>query len=102
MLGGWWFVLHAVRHPLNELALIRRAHIAPGFIVNAGEDVDFGDRNEAYWTHWVSYTYRTPDGREFTHHDSSSGRLPDKLRNLDRPYGGGFFSVKMLEKSSAG
>lgn len=84
--GACWFVLFSTGNPLDELALIRRAQIAPGFIVDAWEDVADDDRGGAHWSHAVEYKYRLRDGREYTSYTlPRSGRLKDEFRDMVKP-----------------
>lgn len=77
-----WYLL--VGNPLHELALIQRGQTVPGFVVDAWEDVEdrYGGQSHA-WIHSVTYTYKLPDGREFTETADGSGRLK---RGLSLPY----------------
>jgi len=87
ILGVCWFWYYVAGNPLDELALIRRAQVAPGFIVDTWEDVEDGDRGQATWFHGATYTYHIPDGREFTQSTkSTSGRLKEEFQDLQRPY----------------
>lgn len=89
ILGACWFWYYLFGNPLNELAFIRQAQIAPGFIVDTWEDVEDGGgvRGKAYWFHGFAYTYRIPDGREFTQSTKSvNGRLEEKFQDLQQPY----------------
>lgn len=87
ILGAVWFCYYSFGNPLDELALIRRAQIAPGSIIDTWEDVEDGDDGRAHWFHGATYTYRLPDGREFTKSKTSvSGRLKEKFQNLQQPY----------------
>jgi hypothetical protein len=87
ILGACWFWYYLVGNPLDELALIRGAQVAAGFIVDTWEDVEDGDEGGTHWFHGVTYTYRTPDGREFTQSiKNGSGRLKDELQDLQQPY----------------
>ena len=82
---GFWYYL--VGNPLNELALIQRARIVPGFIIDTWEDVKDDDQGRAHWYHGATYTYRLPDGREFTQSTRDSpGRLKDEFLDLQQPY----------------
>jgi hypothetical protein len=74
-------------NPLEELALIRNAKVAQGFIVDTLEDVEDGDDGSARWFYKIIYTYHLPDGREFTQSTKSiSGQLEERLRNLKNPH----------------
>jgi hypothetical protein len=85
--GGCWFWYYLVGNPLQELALIQRAQIAPGFIVETWEVVGDDDMGRAHWLHGAKYTYRLPDGREFTQTTKESpGRLKKEFLNLKKPY----------------
>lgn len=87
ILGAVWFWHYSFGNPLDELALIRRAQIAPGSIVDTWEDVGDDDYGRAHWSNKATYTYRLPDGREFTKSTKSvSGRLKETFRDLQQPY----------------
>lgn len=64
-LVGCWFWHYLVGNPLHEIALIRRANIAPGFLVATHEDEQEDYRGHAYVSDVGVYAYRLPDGREF-------------------------------------
>ncbi len=83
---GTWLWSSLAGSPLDELALIRNAHITKGFIVDTWEDVESGDRR-VQWYHGAEYTFRLPGGREITSgYSNASGRLKDKFRDLQKPY----------------
>lgn len=87
IIGACCFWYSIVGNPLNELALIRRGQIAPGHIVDTWEDVGEDDEGGDHWLHGATYTYRLPDGREFTQETlAGSGRLKEEFRNLEEPY----------------
>ena len=87
IVGACWFWYSCVGNPFDELALIRRAHTTPGFIIDAWEDVEDGARGEAHWFHAATYKYRLPDGREFTQRTRDySGRLKDEFHDLTQPH----------------
>jgi hypothetical protein len=87
ILAACWFSYYLIGNPLDELALIRRAQTAVGFIVDTWEDVEDGDDGRAHWFHGATYTYRLPAGREYTQRTKDvSGRLKEKFRDLQQPY----------------
>jgi hypothetical protein len=88
IVGACWFVLYSCGNLLNELKLIRRAHTVPGSIIDTWEDVEDRYDGQSYsWIHGATYTYRLPDGREFTQHTKEgSGRLSPEFHNLKYPY----------------
>jgi hypothetical protein len=87
ILGACWFWYYLAGNPLDELALIRRAQVAPGFIVDTWEDAESGDEGGTHWSHGATYTYRIPDGREFTQSAAiRSGRLKEEFQDLQQPY----------------
>jgi hypothetical protein len=61
LLGALWFWHSLVGNPLDDLALIRRAHVAPGFIVDTWDDAESGDEGGTVWSHGAMYTFRLPD-----------------------------------------
>lgn len=81
VVGAYCFWLYLAGNPVDELALIRRAQVAPGFIVDTWEEPEDGDDGRTHWFHGATYTYRLPDGRKFTGSAHGSGRL-----NLEPPY----------------
>ena len=86
LVGALWFWHALVGNPLDDLALIRRAHIAPGFIVDTWEDAESGDEGGTHWFHGALYTFRLPDGREITQRTrDGSGRLKARFRDLTHP-----------------
>jgi hypothetical protein len=87
ILGACWFWYHSFGNPLDELALIRGAQIAPGFIVDTWEEPDSGPEGGTLWFHGSTYHYRTPDGREFTQKTGDrSGMLKEEFQDLQKPY----------------
>jgi len=81
------FWLSQLGNPLDELALIMHAKITEGFIIDTSEDVQDSEGGGADWYHRVQYTFRTPDGREFTRTtDARKGKLRAELRDLEDPY----------------
>ena len=62
---GCWFWHHTIGNPLDELALIRRAQIAAGSLVETYEHEEQDYRDHVYFSDVGVYTYRLPDGREF-------------------------------------
>jgi len=76
MIGNAW----------QELMLMRHSETTPGFIVDTWEDFDESDRGELLWYHGGTYTYRLPDGQQFTQTISGSGRLKTEFRGLSEPY----------------
>ena len=75
-------------NPLDELALIQRARTVPGWMIDTWEYCDGeSDAGEALWYHGATYTYRLPDGREFTQTTGvRPGRLKDEFFDLQQPY----------------
>ena len=60
------FVWHIIGgNPLNELALIRRAQIISGSLVDTYEDEQEDYRGTIHYSEKGIYSYRLPDGREF-------------------------------------
>lgn len=84
--GGVWLWLAEVGNPIDELILIRRAQIAPGFIVDTWEDAESGDEGGTIWFHGAEYAYRLPDGRELSGTTGDRrGRLREDLRVTTKP-----------------
>jgi len=87
IIGGSWFWYELCGNPLSELALIRRGQTTPGFIVDTWEDVEDDDMGRSRWFHGATYTYKLPDGREYTKRTKSgSGRLKEEFSDLKQPY----------------
>ncbi|MCJ7663518.1 MAG: DUF3592 domain-containing protein [Desulfobacterales bacterium] len=73
IIGGCWFWYHeAGGNPLHELALIRRAQITTGSLVDTYEHEQEDYRGHVYYSDVGIYSYRLPDGREF----KTSTRVP--------------------------
>jgi len=84
--GALWFWYSLVGNPLHDLALIRHGQTVPGFIVDTWEDAESGDEGGTQWMHGARYTYRVPDGQEFTQRTkTNSGRLTPEFRDLAQP-----------------
>lgn len=64
LLVGCWFWYYLVGNPLHEIALIRRANIATGSLVDTHEDEQEDYRGHVYFSDVGIYAYRLPDGRE--------------------------------------
>ncbi len=87
VVGACWFYFALGGNPLAELALIQRARIAPGSIVDTWEEYDGeSDAGQDLWSHGSTYTYRLPDGREFTQSTEGWGQLKDAFFDLQEPY----------------
>jgi hypothetical protein len=65
VLGACWFWYSLIGNPIDELALIRRAQIAPGSLVETREHEAEDDRGHVYSSDVGVYSFRVPDGREF-------------------------------------
>jgi len=85
-IGGILFWFSLVGNPLDELALIQRGKVAPGFIVDTWEEAESGDEGGTIWFSAAIYEYRLPDGRDFKGVSDGSGRLKDELRGLTEPH----------------
>ena len=71
----------------QELTLMRNHETCKGYIIETWEDVTGeGDDGRTRWEHGVIYTYRLPDGREFTQGTRDPGRLASEFQNLSQPY----------------
>lgn len=86
LVGAVWFWYYLAGDPLGELALIRRADVTDGLVVDTWEDLEDGDDGRAHWFHGATYVYWLPDGRKFTKEKSGSGRLKEEFRYLQQPY----------------
>lgn len=79
----WGFTVY---NPVHSLALIRDAQIITGSVIDTYEDWDVSDDGIIDITHSVKYTFRSPDGREFTRWSGSfSNTVPEKYQNLPTP-----------------
>lgn len=78
--GACWFWWHEIGgNPLNELALIRRAQVATGILVETYEDEREDYRGHVYFSDVGVYAYRVPDGREFkTSTRAPTGQLEEQ------------------------
>lgn len=65
IIGSSWFVYTAAGNSLDELALIRRAQIAAGSLVDTWEEEVVPERGPVGFLDVGVYTYRLSDGREF-------------------------------------
>jgi hypothetical protein len=66
LVGACWFWWHEIGgNPLNELALIRRAQVTTGSLIDTYEHEQEDDRGHVYFSDVGVYAYRVPDGREF-------------------------------------
>ena len=65
VLGACWLWHYSFGNLLDELALIRRAQVAPGSLVETSEHEEEDYRGHVYFSDVGVYTYRLPDGREF-------------------------------------
>jgi len=87
IVGACWFWYYLVGNPFDEFALIHRGQTTPGSIIDTWEEVEDDTFGRAVWFHGATYTYRLPDGREFTQRSQvRSGRLGEEFRNLTEPY----------------
>ena len=78
-IGACWFWYSLTGNPLDELALIRRAKVAPVFLVDTLEREREDDRGHVYFSDVGVYTFRLPDGREF----KASTRVPSGELNQE-------------------
>lgn len=86
IIGVCWFFYSVLGNPIDELALILRAETAPGFVIDAREDVEDSETG-THWFHAAAYRYELPDGRQFTGCTRSrSGRLKGEFCYLEAPY----------------
>jgi hypothetical protein len=65
ILGACWFWYHLVGNPLDELAIICRAQIATGTLVETNEHEEEDYRGRVYFSDVGVYTCLLRDGREF-------------------------------------
>ncbi len=63
---------HIGGNPLDEFALIRRAHVAVGSLLETIEDEQGDHRGRVYFSYVGVYTFRTPAGQQF----KASTRVP--------------------------
>lgn len=66
------FMHHITGNPLDELALIRRAHVAVGSLADTFEHEQEDERGRVYLSDVGVYTFRTPAGQQF----NASTRVP--------------------------
>ena len=65
LVGAVWFWYHLCGNPLHELALIRRAQVTVGTLVDTYEHEQEDFRGHVYFSDVGVYAFRVPDGREF-------------------------------------
>ena len=86
IVGACWLCYAWFGNPLDELALIRHAQVVPGLLVDSWEDYEYGDDGRTHSYYGYTYSFRLPDGREFTSRGDASGELKDEFRDLQQPY----------------
>jgi hypothetical protein len=86
IVGALVFWHHIVGNPLDELALIQRAELATGVLVDSYEVEHESDRG-VYISEVGVYSFTLPDGREFkTFTKNSSGEREEQIEYLpDNP-----------------
>ena len=76
---GCWVWHHMIGNPLEELALIRRAQIATGYLDKTGER-EYEFQYGMVIADVGLYAYRLPDGREFkTTTEAKTGQLNEQV-----------------------
>lgn len=71
----------------QELTLMRNHETCFGYIIETWEDMTGeADDGRLIWEHGGTYTYRLPDGREFTQYIRGHGRLKPEFQDLSQPY----------------
>jgi len=71
----------------QELTLMRNHETCFGNIIETWEDMTGeADDGRLIWECGVTYTYRLPDGREFTQYTRGHGRLKPEFQDLSQPY----------------
>jgi len=71
----------------QELTLMRNHETCFGYIIETWEDMTGeADDGRLIWEHGATYTYRLPDGREFTQYTRGHGRLKPEFQDLSQPY----------------
>lgn len=86
IVGACWICYAWFGNPLEELALIRHAQVVPGLLIDSWEDYEDGPEGGTHWFYGYTYSFRLPDGREFTSGGDASGELKDEFRDLQEPY----------------
>ncbi len=84
--AAFYFVYSVSGNPYHEYLLITKGVTTKGFITDAEEMVEDGDDGRAHFSHYYSYTFKAPDGKELSTQGESQGRLPDELSDLSNPY----------------
>lgn len=84
--AAFYFVYSAAGNPYHEYLLVTKGVTTKGFITDAEEMVEDGDDGRTHISHYYSYTFKAPDGKELSAHGESQGRLPDELSDLSNPY----------------
>jgi hypothetical protein len=85
LIGGFWFGYQFTGNPFDDLILILKGEIAQGFVVNGWEDAGEDDRGHAKSSYGVTYKFRLPDGREFSHDVKGSGQLNSDFSDFSQP-----------------
>ena len=70
----------------HKYLLTQRGETAPGYIIDTWEDVIDAERGSWRFVHGATYTYRLPDGGQFTGKVDGEGRLKPEFRSLAQPY----------------
>ena len=85
-LASFWLYT-AISGAWQDLMLMQHHETCPGFIVDVWEEIEGeSDAGQDMWYYGVTYTYRLPDGQEFTQTISDSGRLKPEFRGLSESY----------------
>jgi hypothetical protein len=71
----------------QELKLMRNHETCSGYIIEIWEEmIGETDYGKLMWEYWGIYTYRLPDGREFTQYTRGHGRLKPEILDHSMPY----------------
>lgn len=84
LVGAVAFWYSIVGNPFTDFAILQRGKTVSGHIINAWEDASDDDRGRTHFYHQLEYSYRLPDGREFTQRTlDKQGRIPEGLLDVE-------------------
>ena len=83
---GSYFSYTVASTSWHNYQLMQRGETTSGYIIDVWEDVADVERGSVRWFHGGTYTYKLPDGREFTGKVEGEGRLKPNFRSLIQPY----------------
>lgn len=76
------FIHNVVSDITVDFRLMNNGVVTNGYIIDAWEEVDEADSGEDIWYHFVEYTFKASDGKEYVDIADGNGRLPEDVRYL--------------------